>query len=75
MLDLHSVANLWILSLANIHGFHGYSDQYIPLCVPSTFLDALRTTVIGMEGQPLNTNFRQPQPLNSRQVMMQDDSG
>ena len=46
-----------------------------PLHVPATFLDALRTTVVGMEGQPLNTNFRRPQPLNGRQVMIRDDSG
>ena len=46
-----------------------------PLHVPATFLDALRTTVIGMEGQPLNTNYRQPQPLNGRQVMLRDNSG
>ena len=45
-----------------------------PLHVPSTFLDALRTTVIGMEGQPLNTNFREPQPLNGRKVMVHTDS-
>lgn len=45
-----------------------------PLHVPSAFLDALRTTVIGMEGQSLNTNFREPQPLNGRKVMGHTDS-
>lgn len=46
-----------------------------PLHVPSAFLDELHTTVTGMEGQPLNTNFREPQPLNGRQVMVHGDSG
>ena len=45
-----------------------------PLSVPSTFLDTLRSTVTGMEGQSLCTNFRVPQPLNGRQVMVQGDS-
>ena len=44
------------------------------LNVPSKFLDTLRGTVTGMEGQSLNTNFREPQPLNGRQVMIQGDS-
>ena len=44
-----------------------------PLSIPSAFLDALRSTVTGMEGQSLSTNFRVPQPLNGRQVMVQGD--
>ena len=45
-----------------------------PLNVPSTFLDMLRSAVTGMEGQLLSTNFREPQPLNGRPVMVQGDS-
>ena len=45
-----------------------------PLNVPSAFLDTLRSTVTGMEGQLLSTNYREPQPLNGRQVMVQGDS-
>ena len=45
-----------------------------PLNVPSAFLDSLRNTVTGMEGQSLCANFRKPQPLNGRQVMVQGDN-
>jgi len=47
-----------------------------PVNVPATFLNALRTTVNGINEQLIVTNFRMPQPLNGRQVMIQDeDSG
>jgi len=39
--------------------------------VPSTFLDALRTTVNDEDGEILDTNYRQTQQLNDRQVMIQ----
>ena len=45
-----------------------------PINVPSAFLDSLRNRVSGMEGQLLKANYRDPQPLNGRQVMIQDDS-
>ena len=44
-----------------------------PVNVPSDFLNSLRNTVDGEDGEVLDTNFRMTQPLNGRQVMIQAD--
>ena len=45
-----------------------------PVNVPSEFLEALRSTVEGEDGEILDMNFRMTQPLNGRQVMIQTDA-
>lgn len=46
-----------------------------PVNVPSVFLDSLRDTVDGEDGEVLDMNFRMTQPLNGRQVSIQTDRG
>ena len=42
-----------------------------PVDVPSQFLDNLRSNIMGGDGDILDTSFRFTQPLNGRQVMIQ----
>ena len=45
------------------------------LRVPQDFLNALRTTVNGEEGQPLTMNYPDTQPLNNRDVLIYEADG
>ena len=46
-----------------------------PVSVPSDFLESLRTTVKGEDGEILEMNFRMTQELHGREVMMHTETG
>ena len=46
-----------------------------PVSVPSDFLETLRTTVQGEDGEILDMNFRMTRELHGREVMVQSETG